>query len=1135
MFLFYFVDEKQKTTILLQSMQCLIRTMDALSSQIDKQPPLLSTRLLLVVDYLLRHYDQPSSALLNLAHTNLLDLSSQTRFQSPSFLLQIEKLYSDRQNSKSGRKLNPCFYSLADSEAEISKNALNVISSDYTKLYACLVELSGMGASVNEPLLAEQFSIEEQLSVFYLEALVRPLLCSLPACTTYLVHTKRLLFTDQVLNEKLPSSLNHHIMHLLHTKPELLHSNDLNSAVSFFTQLWCQKLKTGELSNDIELLNYHLGQLKTLNLSSLPEELLYKLIECISQLILSQKTEFKKKFLLHKQMKTSSEKQTETILLVLNISRANSTAQVNEETTKNCLIDLAALKDNFFRELSKHLEGASEQTINVRCVNCAAYFAFVLSDLLQFLVNLSVEKEALFLRVEPVLLNINGDLASCKFLSSSVEKFFLSPVANALYPPTDKNKYSCQLLSRVSSFTYDIILQLCTQNYSAEGFESLFEELLNFMEMSVESPHGLSAFSKSFSSNRLLSLLTSSQPSASYATQTLHLVNKLFKLDFNQVNSQCTNPLLAQLTQIADLDAGFVQMWMSKLVNAEPNADALLQMALFMARENPVIGEVAALSLLSALIQIASKSINERDGLGFSQILTLMNTLAHSGSGLGHLYLFQASCIWIEYLAGCSSEKLADGGSLADSTFGVLNYLNEIMCILKGNSIIEEKLSVEITRLINGLKEKEGLNNEREGKTKRKKKDSRRDSTKDAEEETESLGEEDEDNEEEEENEDGSNEVSEEEDETGSPDEQEENGEEEVLEDEEEGETTDVEQQQQQPVGYEDEDYEPTSALNMANVDDLFEEGEFEDEDEEERRQHLQQHRPGDFEEDEDEDEDEDEEEEYGDGFNTYENPDRRSLKDLMIAPKSSSTSTSASGQRESIYQDLMSTISAAAAAISGRIQSLSSTIPETKTVSKPTKSRQRQILTEDGVDIDSKLCTYTVTKKEFMNQHWYYCHTCKMVDRIGVCIVCAKVCHRGHDVTYAKCGSFFCDCGAKEDGSCQALVKRNNIGEESSSNEIKKAAKSNRSKPKKVKKQSLMGTKCEAQGSSLNSVQIVRQILTEMSANKGRQLERQRTHILDCAIRKELARSIRRLLDSALLPIAKKVFFNVFLLFLLL
>ena len=78
-----------------------------------------------------------------------------------------------------------------------------------------------------------------------------------------------------------------------------------------------------------------------------------------------------------------------------------------------------------------------------------------------------------------------------------------------------------------------------------------------------------------------------------------------------------------------------------------------------------------------------------------------------------------------------------------------------------------------------------------------------------------------------------------------------------------------------------------------------------------------------------------------------------------------------------------------------------------------------------DDEGLNSKLCTFTQTQKEFMNQHWYHCHTCKMVDGVGVCTVCAKVCHSSCDVTYSKHGSFFCDCGAKEDGSCTALVKR--------------------------------------------------------------------------------------------------------------
>ena len=87
----------------------------------------------------------------------------------------------------------------------------------------------------------------------------------------------------------------------------------------------------------------------------------------------------------------------------------------------------------------------------------------------------------------------------------------------------------------------------------------------------------------------------------------------------------------------------------------------------------------------------------------------------------------------------------------------------------------------------------------------------------------------------------------------------------------------------------------------------------------------------------------------------------------------------------------------------------------------------EEEDIVEDSDDeaLCSKLCTYSVTQKEFINQHWYHCHTCKMVDGVGVCTVCAKVCHQDHDLSYAKYGSFFCDCGAKEDGSCIAMTKR--------------------------------------------------------------------------------------------------------------
>lgn len=78
-----------------------------------------------------------------------------------------------------------------------------------------------------------------------------------------------------------------------------------------------------------------------------------------------------------------------------------------------------------------------------------------------------------------------------------------------------------------------------------------------------------------------------------------------------------------------------------------------------------------------------------------------------------------------------------------------------------------------------------------------------------------------------------------------------------------------------------------------------------------------------------------------------------------------------------------------------------------------------------DDESLCNKLCTFTLTQKEFAHQHWYHCHTCNMIDRVGVCSVCAKVCHKDHDISYAKFGAFFCDCAGRENSTCMALVKR--------------------------------------------------------------------------------------------------------------
>lgn len=78
-----------------------------------------------------------------------------------------------------------------------------------------------------------------------------------------------------------------------------------------------------------------------------------------------------------------------------------------------------------------------------------------------------------------------------------------------------------------------------------------------------------------------------------------------------------------------------------------------------------------------------------------------------------------------------------------------------------------------------------------------------------------------------------------------------------------------------------------------------------------------------------------------------------------------------------------------------------------------------------DDESLCNKLCTFTLTQKDFVNQHWYHCHTCNMIDKVGVCSICAKVCHKDHDVSYSKFGAFFCDCSGRENSTCMALQKR--------------------------------------------------------------------------------------------------------------
>ena len=62
--------------------------------------------------------------------------------------------------------------------------------------------------------------------------------------------------------------------------------------------------------------------------------------------------------------------------------------------------------------------------------------------------------------------------------------------------------------------------------------------------------------------------------------------------------------------------------------------------------------------------------------------------------------------------------------------------------------------------------------------------------------------------------------------------------------------------------------------------------------------------------------------------------------------------------------------------------------------------------------DLSKNTCSYSQTGDDFTEQHWYNCYTCGLQWDKGCCGLCARICHKGHNVAYSRYSSFFCDCG---------------------------------------------------------------------------------------------------------------------------
>lgn len=88
------------------------------------------------------------------------------------------------------------------------------------------------------------------------------------------------------------------------------------------------------------------------------------------------------------------------------------------------------------------------------------------------------------------------------------------------------------------------------------------------------------------------------------------------------------------------------------------------------------------------------------------------------------------------------------------------------------------------------------------------------------------------------------------------------------------------------------------------------------------------------------------------------------------------------------------------------------------------------QISKIDKISDIKPFCTFSATGEKFINQKYYYCNTCSLTAKecLGICEVCAKTCHKDHDVHIADYENIvsFCDCPGK--CRCHCMPETNDL-----------------------------------------------------------------------------------------------------------
>jgi len=107
------------------------------------------------------------------------------------------------------------------------------------------------------------------------------------------------------------------------------------------------------------------------------------------------------------------------------------------------------------------------------------------------------------------------------------------------------------------------------------------------------------------------------------------------------------------------------------------------------------------------------------------------------------------------------------------------------------------------------------------------------------------------------------------------------------------------------------------------------------------------------------------------------------------------------------------------------------------------------ETIEEEKTADDNDVCTFVKTGAQHQTQHFYYCYTCNLVNSKGCCTTCAKKCHQGHDVVYARSTRCYCDCGDGTGPNPCKCLKKEAIKPKKSREKEKRDANDNESRPK--------------------------------------------------------------------------------------